>query len=167
MIAGDEQKEACPLCEKSGKRVLTFTVRSLLKSQLLPAVRGDRYSFCANSDCPVIYYERTPNSIFQKQDLKIRVGLKEKEEPKTLCYCFGHTLEGIRAEIWKKGKSNAFDEISERIGAGLCHCEDANPEGRCCLGRVADAVREELKLLDIKTDAADQMAQSKRGCCDS
>jgi hypothetical protein len=134
----------CPVCGQKGRSVQTFTIRSLIKEQSLSAIGDDNYLFCINPDCDAVYYSASRDSVFEKDRLKVRVGLKEKASPRTLCYCFDHTIEEVNKEIRETGKSSVADDISRKIEAGLCHCEDANPEGRCCLGRVAVSVREAL-----------------------
>ena len=165
MIAGEIDKSTCPVCGQKGRRVQTFTIRSLIKDQLLSAVRDTDYFFCANPNCAAVYYAASKDSVFQKDQLNIRVGLKEKEPPRTVCYCFGHTIEDVHREIREKGKSTVEKDISEKIEAGLCHCEDANPEGRCCLGRVAVAVKEGFRIYGTKKDDVGIPVFNISDCC--
>jgi hypothetical protein len=39
------------------------------------------------------------------RDLRIRVGIKENEPAIPICYCFGHTIDSVRAEIEATGQS--------------------------------------------------------------
>ena len=136
---------ACPICGEFGNRVELFTVHSLVQESFIATIREDLYFFCANPDCEVVYYSFCKD-VIRKCQIKTRVGLKEKEAPRPVCYCFGHTIEDSHEEIQQKGRGTVEKEISDKIQAGLCHCEDANPEGRCCLGNVAIAVREAFGL---------------------
>lgn len=136
---------ACPICGEFGNRVELFTVRSLVKESFIAAIREDVYFFCTDPDCEVVYFSLSKD-VIRKYQIKTRVGLKEKEAPRPVCYCFGHTMEDIHDEIQQKGRSTAEKDISDKIQAGLCHCDDANPEGRCCLGNVVIAVREAFRL---------------------
>ena len=165
MIAGKIHKASCPVCGQRGRSVQTFTIRSLVKEQSLSAIADDGYFFCTNPDCAVVYYGASKDSVFQKDQLKIRVGLKEKAPPRTVCYCFGHTIEDVHREIRERGKSTVEKDISEKIEAGLCHCEDANPEGRCCLGRVAVAVKEGFRIYGAKKDDVDVPVANVSDCC--
>jgi hypothetical protein len=157
--------DKCPACGQKGRRVQTFTIRSLIKYQSLSAVGNDDYFFCANGKCEVVYYCGSKESVFQKHQLKIRAGLKEKTSQRTLCYCFGQTIEDVHREIRETGISTIEKEISRKIEAGLCHCEDANPEGRCCLGRVADAVKEGFRISGTEQDEIAVSAANPSDCC--
>ena len=95
------------------------------------------YWFCATPDCPVVYFSGDGKSVFRKPDLTVRVGIKEKEDPIPLCYCFGWDRRRIREEIVKTGKSTAVETIAREVKAGNCFCERSNPQGSCCLGNVA------------------------------
>ena len=158
------QDSLCPVCGQKGRSVQIFTIRSLLKEQLSSAILNEDYSFCLNPECNTVYFSATKDSIFQKHDLKIRVGLKEKTQPRTLCYCFGITIEDVHAEIREKGKSTIESDISEKVEAGLCHCEDANPEGRCCLGRVSAAVKEAYRMQGDNDEAGISIKKDS-DCC--
>lgn len=77
---------------------------------------------------------------------KGRVGLKEKEDPIPVCYCFGWSREKILNQIKEEGKSKAVEEISAKLRLGECACEIKNPSGRCCLKEVKRVVEEGLKI---------------------
>jgi hypothetical protein len=149
---------ACPICGEFGKGIELFTVRSLVKEMFVAAIREDVYFFCADPDCEVVYYSFCKD-VIKKYQIKTRVGLKEKETPRPVCYCFGHTMEDIQDEIQQKGRSTALKDIFDKIQAGLCHCEDANPEGRCCLGNVTIAVRKAFCLY-TKQESLDALKKS-------
>jgi len=157
-------KSRCPICEQEGRTVQIFTVQALMKAESLSNIRDGDYLFCANADCSVVYYAASADLVFQKESLKIRVGLKEKEAPRPVCYCFGYTIEDIQREIQETGKSTFEEVISNKIEAGLCHCEDANPEGRCCLGNVAIAVIRALQLHHTNQDETVPLAGTL-DCC--
>ena len=151
---------ACPICGEFGKRVELFTVRSLVKEDFIAAIREEDYLFCAASNCEVVYYSFSKD-VIRKYQIKTRVGLKEKEAPRPVCYCFGHTIEDIYGEIQQKGKSTAEKDISDGIQAGLCHCEDANPEGRCCLGRVTQCSEGWISVLCRKETISRKCSDSR------
>lgn len=113
----------------------------------------------------MVYYTAVKDSVFYKDQLKVRVGLKENAPPRTVCYCFGDTIEDVHEEILKKGTSTIEKNILDKIQAGFCHCEVANPEGRCCLGRVAIAVRDGFRLLGAKKKDADIALSETANCC--
>jgi predicted metal-binding protein len=128
----------CQQCGCPGKPVERITVEALLKSEALGAVTGSRYRFCETPDCPVVYYGEDGTQ-FKKDQIRVRVGLKETEDPVQLCYCFGVTDRMIREEMERTGRSRVAIRIRAEVQAGACRCEVENPSGRCCLGEVRQA----------------------------
>lgn len=80
--------------------------------------------------------------MFRKPDLKVRVGLKETEDPVPLCYCFDYYRADVRKEVEEKGASDMLERIKAEVKAGYCACEVKNPSGSCCLGDIARAIQE-------------------------
>ncbi|HHT9116074.1 MAG TPA: putative iron-sulfur cluster-binding metallochaperone, partial [Candidatus Wunengus californicus] len=76
-----------------------------------------------------------------KTDLKVRVGLKETEEPMPVCYCFGYTKKMIMNDFFKNDRSTIQEEITKKVKQGICRCEVTNPQGTCCLGNVAQVIK--------------------------
>ncbi len=72
----------------------------------------------------------------------MRVGVKERDDPVPLCYCFGFDRRAVREEVKNKGATEIPQVITCRIRAGECRCEETNPSGGCCLGAVYRAVRQ-------------------------
>ncbi len=81
-----------------------------------------------------------------KEDVRVRVGIKETEDPIPVCYCFGWTREKIFNQIKEQGFSTAIQEISAKVKAGECACEINNPSGRCCLGEVNKVVKKGMEI---------------------
>jgi len=139
MPARSHPRPTCPVTGERGRAVPSITLESLL----LPAVRArigtSEWYFCASPDCAVVYFDGFGKS-FDKQELSVRVGIKERAGPRPVCYCFDHTFESIAEEIRETGNSTVVDSITERIRAGDCECETLNPRGACCLGDVRAAV---------------------------
>ncbi len=127
----------CPAWGKKGKAVATLTVKSLMRdhSRVSPSAS---YSFCRTPDCDVVYFSN--NAGFHKRDLKVRVGIKETEDPVPLCYCFGYSRADIRRDIEELGSTKIPDQIRAEIQGGFCACEVKNPSGSCCLGDITRAV---------------------------
>ncbi len=73
---------------------------------------------------------------------------------RTVCYCFAVTEADLRREIAETGRSTAAAEITEHVRAGRCACEVKNPQGSCCLGNVARAIREAMTTLGGTRPAA-------------
>ncbi len=129
---------ACPQCGKKGKSVSTLTVKSLVENHT--RVSPADYFFCRTRDCQVVYFSE--KYLFRKRDLKVRVGLKETEDPVPLCYCFDYSRSDICKELEERGSTDIPERIKAEVKAGYCACEVKNPSGSCCLGDIARAIQE-------------------------
>jgi hypothetical protein len=47
-----------------------------------------------------------------------------------ICYCFGHSVEDIRDDVLKNGRSLIMASILEAKKVGECDCGMINPKGR-------------------------------------
>ena len=131
----------CPLSETAGLGVDRITLKALLKPEALRRLDGTNYQFCPAADCDVAYFDTESGSFFTKEDLTVRVGLKEREHPIPICYCFGYTLADVQSDIATHGHTNIPAIITAEIKAGHCACEVRNPRGTCCLGNVSAAIK--------------------------
>jgi hypothetical protein len=131
-------RRLCHQCGREGKPVDRITIEALLKPEVRNELNGSPYRFCETPNCPVVYYTGE-GSQFRKEQIRVRVGLKETEDPIPLCYCFGVTERMIREEIERAGRSMAATRIRAEVKAGTCRCEVEKPSGRCCLGEVRQA----------------------------
>jgi len=142
----------CPACGKMGKTVARLTLGALLKPERRPAIpaQQEEFCFCQTPTCEVVYF-LPGRPLFRKDDLAVRVGLKEPGDPAVpACYCFGWTPQRILAEIEATGMSTVVDQIKAQVKAGNCYCEVTNPQGSCCLGNVAKAVQEATAVVNQK-----------------
>ena len=130
----------CGRCESKGRPVSRKTILLMLKPDLLETAMSGNYSFCASRDCAVVYFEDGGHQ-FTVDDLRIRVGLKVKDDPIPLCYCFGFEQSDIRNEIAQTGSTTLPERVSRLIREGLCACDVRNPAGVCCLGEVNKAAK--------------------------
>jgi Zinc binding domain len=130
----------CRICGHRGQRLSRRTIENMLTPESLSRLETGDYFFDTSPDCEVVYFSNESHSYFSTRDMNVRVGIKETQDPIPLCYCFGHTLESVRAELKSTGRSTVAERISQEIGAGNCACEVKNPSGRCCLGEVNRAV---------------------------
>jgi hypothetical protein len=134
----------CPACGRRGGGVGPITLKALLRPHALARLQNTDYSFCSTPTCPVVYFANEARSVYRKEDLKVRVGLKEADDPVPICYCFGHTRASAWEEIRRTGQSTLAPSITAHVKAGRCGCEVNNPGGTCCLGEVSKAVKEGL-----------------------
>jgi hypothetical protein len=131
----------CRVCGNPGTPVSGITIESLVgeeRRSLLSSPEG--FSFCRTPDCAVVYFNNTADEYIQKEDVKVRVGIKEREDPVPFCYCFGWTQKQIDDEIARTGKSLAVGDITVRIKTLGCDCQRNNPSGVCCLKDVKNYI---------------------------
>jgi len=169
------KKDSCPGCGEPGKAVKEITLRSMLKESEKERIGADRYFFCRHPSCSVVYFDEPGESIFEKDALKVRVGIKESEAPRRLCYCFDHTIEEIEEEIVRTGKSTVLIDIATRMKEA-CWCETKNPMGGCCMTTVSKYVKEATAKLGPRVasdkneefidccSGSDEAAEKKEDC---
>jgi len=137
------QQLACLSCNGTSRPVTRRTMLLMLKPECFDQVGESQYRFCASPACPVVYFSRERS--FTIGDLRVRVGLKEKDGPIPLCYCFGFDEEDLRREIKAAGNTTIPQRISALIKERMCACEERNPSGACCLGAVTQAAKRLMK----------------------
>ncbi|MBI1855875.1 MAG: copper chaperone Copz family protein [Chloroflexi bacterium] len=142
----------CPDCGEKGQAVSGDTVRHLVREGLNARMDGKNLMFCKTPGCSVVYYSPDGRPLFKKDDIRVRVGLKETEDPVWVCYCFDISKKDIREEIEQTGRSTASLRIRKEVEAGNCACEIKNPSGRCCLGEIRSAEKELLTYIPQKSE---------------
>ena len=148
----------CPDCGERGRPVKPITIASLLRPAALAGLdRQDGWRFCPSAACGTAYFHEVAEERVPKQDVRVRIGKKESASPRPLCYCFGHTVEDVEAEVAAAGDSRLADAITEKCRQGLDRCPETNPQGSCCLGDVRAAEKA------ARTAAAE--AAEGDGCC--
>lgn len=125
----------CPSCSKKGKSVKPLTLNALLEPTSRDQVTEGPYRFCESPGCETVYYAEDGSHSFLKSDLTVRVGIKESEAPRYVCYCFDHTIEEIEEQVKRTGESTVLNDIKTRMKDG-CWCETKSPEGSCCMRAV-------------------------------
>lgn len=147
----------CPLSATIGQRVELVTVKALLRGEALRRLDGRDYRFCPEPDCGVVYFDNTAGSLFRKEELTVRVGQKEKDDPVPLCYCFGYREADVRRDLAASGRTEIPAIITAEVKAGHCACEVKNPQGTCCLGSVSKAVRRvEAEISGASADSSSE-----------
>lgn len=136
-----EDRLLCHQCGREGQPVDRTTIDALLKPESLSQVKGGQYAFCETPSCPVVYHA-ADGTAFEKHHVRVRVGLKETEDPVLVCYCFHVTERLIHEEVQRTGRSSASTRIRAEVKEGNCRCEVENPSGRCCL---RDVIRVEQR----------------------
>jgi hypothetical protein len=131
----------CASCGAVGRAVSDQTIEAILTPPQAVWLQGVVRRFCGTPSCEVVYYG-DDGRVVTKNELPIRVGVKENEDPIPLCYCFGFSVADVRREIAETGRSTLAARITAGVRAGNCACETRNPSGRCCLGEVNRTVRQ-------------------------
>jgi copper chaperone CopZ len=130
----------CPGSGTKGKRVGTTTLHALVRDEFQGQIAADAdYYFCDAKGCDVVYFT-TDGRTITKPQLKVEVGVKEAAGERPLCYCFGHSIATIKAELRAKGRTDALEHIRQKMKGPGCACEVTNPSGSCCLGAVGKGI---------------------------
>lgn len=117
------------VCPNNGKQYLEVPYRTILHHVKEPwrlELKEQRYYFCDESNCKVVYFG-FDNTCITKSMLRTKVGIKETADDTLICYCFGIT----KAEAKSNKQAKTF--VIEQTKNGRCSCETSNPSGRCCL----------------------------------
>ena len=135
----------CPKNNNVCKPVPRITVEALIRPEYKNFLALLPYYFCDSPSCDVVYVSESTEQLITKNQLRIRVGIKENEDPIRLCYCFDFDKKAIWDDIRFKGRTDIPKIITQRIKAGECRCQVTNPSGNCCLGDIYRAVKDALK----------------------
>jgi len=131
----------CPMNGQAAKPVGRKTVESLITRETRAVLTSQPYYFCDAADCDTVYVSALGDHLIAKDQLTVRVGMKETEDPIPLCYCFRYDRRAVRDDIRRGGDTDIQRVITQRVKAGECRCEETNPSGGCCLGTVAKAIK--------------------------
>jgi len=145
-----EGRIKCPQCGQPGQPIATRTLKHMVQPESLETATKPGFHFCRSTDCDVVYFH-SDGDCLRKSDVRVRVGMKETEDPVPLCYCFGFTEAMVREEIRATGRCTIPQRISAEVKAGNCACEIRNPQGSCCLGNVTAAVKKAMKAMAQKS----------------
>jgi hypothetical protein len=137
----DDAGRGCASCGAASRPVKRRTVLLMIRPELFDRAGEAKYRFCTGPDCRVVYFTEAGGPCFTTEDLRVRVGLKEKDDPVPLCYCFGFDERGAREEIARTGRCSIPERVTALIRQGLCACPERNPSGACCLGEVNRAIK--------------------------
>ncbi len=132
----------CPMNEQVVKTVGRITVETLVKPEIKSQLLPQPYYFCNAPDCDTVYVSALGEHLITKDQLSVRVGIKEQEDPSPICYCFNYDRQAIQADFRNMGSTEIPKIITARVKAGECQCELTNPSGTCCLGDVSRAVKQ-------------------------
>jgi hypothetical protein len=141
----------CPQCGRPGRLVDRITVKAMLRPEALMRLSAPEHGFCATPECPVVYFGI--DEAFDREEIVVPVFQKEPAGERTVCYCFGIGEGDVRRELLETGRSTALDRITTLVKAERCACEVKNPQGTCCLGNVATAMKAAKAALGVGAEA--------------
>jgi len=124
---GSKQQSGQGVCPGHGGTCREVPFRTVLHHLRTPwrvALPSQRYFFCDEADCPVVYFGED-GARFEQEALREQVGQKGRAGEAMLCYCFD--IRYAEAEPALKAY------VVEQTRDGLCSCDTRNPSGRCCL----------------------------------
>ena len=136
----------CPVCGNAGRKVTALTLDQHVPQHPLASI-GEDATFCLNPECEVIYCN-PQDFVIKRGETLAPVTIKDPGDAVLVCYCFEHSRGDLRRDIVKTGTTDIPEEIRAQVKAGHCDCERKNPQGACCLGNVAGAIKkiqEEVK----------------------
>lgn len=81
-------KHVCPVNGPEYKQVSLKTVIHHIKEPWDWEGKAQGYYFCDDPDCDVVYFGKD-NSPIDRASLRTSVGIQEKTDEATICYCFG------------------------------------------------------------------------------
>src|SRR2546427_4313661 len=93
-----DAKLCCPCCGLPGQAVALQTLKHQVKPEHLETVETGSFKFCRTATCDVVYFKER-GTVVIKADARVRVGIKETEDPVPICYCFGFTAAMAGEEI--------------------------------------------------------------------
>jgi len=53
-----------------------------------------------------------------------------EHDSEIICYCFGYSVEDIRDDLLRHGRSTILERIQREKKANRCNCVTKNPKGR-------------------------------------
>lgn len=152
----DDPQHACVNCRGASRPVTRKTMLLMLKPELFEQMVESQYRFCADPHCRIVYFTEGAGLSFTTDDLRVRVGLKEKADPIPLCYCFGFDEQDAREETARTGATTIPQRIAALIKQGMCACEERNPSGACCLGEVRKVAKRLTEQASVKVKEGDK-----------
>lgn len=135
----------CPLCGNVGRKVSALTLDHHVPRSLRAAI-GDDATFCLNPACEGVYCNPS-GFVVRKGQALLPVTIKDAGDQAPVCYCFGFKRGDLRNDLAERGKTDIPARIRKGIAEGRCACERMNPQGACCLGNVAGAIKEYREAL--------------------
>lgn len=149
----------CPTCGSQGRRVEAVTLEAhVVPAQLDQIADHDGWRICTSEQCEVVYF-RDAETV--PMEATLAVPFHKSDDPERLvCFCFGHTVAEVEADLREHGNSSIQESIKTACKEGRDDCERKNPQGRCCLGNVGAVVK-------AAREAGARPSAASAACCTS
>jgi hypothetical protein len=134
-------KSPCPHCGQSCADVSPRTIRHHIRQAWQWVAESDRYFYCGNPACAVVYFG-ADGSIIPQTRLRTP-DAKQATADALICHCFGITVSDAKQS--QAARDFALTQTRER----QCACEVRNPSGRCCLADLVKVGAGETAVRDI------------------
>ena len=119
-------KHRCPVNGKEYPEVPKRTIAHHIKQSWLWKGTDQKYYFCDDPICDVVYFG-ADDSMILKSQMRTIVGVKENSDEALVCYCYGAT----KTDVLNEQGIRKF--VIEQTKHKECSCETSNPAGCCCL----------------------------------
>ncbi len=119
-------KHICPSNGQVYKEVPRSTLMHHIKEPWAFTDSHQKYFFCDDPDCDVVYFAED-NSVIKQADLRTELGIKSQSERALICYCFGVSKHQAINDPSIK------DFVVKLTKDKVCACATRNPSGKCCL----------------------------------
>jgi len=116
-------------CPSSGQYCSEVSLNTILKHIKTPwnlNLIEQEYYYCDDPDCDTVYFGKD-NFVITQPELRTKVGIKNKSEDATLCYCFGVSRRDYKLD------PNIKSFVITQTKNNVCSCNALNPSGKCCL----------------------------------
>ncbi len=130
----------CPTCGSQERRVEAVTLEAHVVPPRVDQIADhDGWRLCTSGPCEVVYFHDTETVPTQAT---LAVPFHKSDAPDRLvCFCFGHAVAEVEAEVRERGTSTIQEYIKAACKEGRDDCERKNPQKRCCLGNVGAVVK--------------------------
>lgn len=120
------RKSNCPVNEQKYIEVDKKTILQHIKSPWQNKLEEEKYYFCDDPECDVVYFS-LEGAVINKIELRTIVGKKDNSDESLVCYCFGVSKKNA------KNNQELKNYVTQQTKEHNCACEVRNPSGRCCL----------------------------------
>lgn len=124
--SASSRKHPCPVNGTECSEVASTTILHHLKDPSAWAGKIQKYYFCEDPACDVVYFG-ADGSVISQSEIRTAIGIKNDAPDALICYCFGISKRDALADPSRK------EFVIQKTRSGLCSCETSNPSGRCCL----------------------------------